>query len=72
MLPQTTCRATRDTDIQGLSAGKANFTGRHLWPRGYCGSTVRLDEQLIRAYIKRQECEEKRQERMRLAGFYII
>ena len=31
-------------------------------------STVGLDEQMIRAYIKNQEREEKRQERLRLAG----
>ena len=47
---------------------KRNFTGRHFWARGYCVSTVGLDEQMIRAYIKNQEREEKRQERLRLAG----
>jgi len=47
---------------------KRNFTGRHFWARGYCVSTVGLDEQVIRDYIKNQEREEKRQEKMRLAG----
>ena len=47
---------------------KRNFTGRHFWARGYCVSTVGLDEQMIREYIKNQELEEKRQEQMRLAG----
>ncbi|WP_419619579.1 IS200/IS605 family transposase, partial [Thiolapillus sp.] len=47
---------------------KRNFTGRHFWARGYCVSTVGLDEQMIRAYIKNQEREEKRQEQLRLAG----
>ena len=47
---------------------KRNFTGRHFWARGYCVSTVGLDEQMIREYIKNQEREEKRQEQMRLAG----
>ena len=47
---------------------KRNFTGRHFWARGYCVSTVGLDEQMIREYIKGQEQEEKRQEQMRLAG----
>ncbi len=31
-------------------------------------STVGLDEQMIREYIKNQEREEKRQEQMRLDG----
>ncbi|WP_419610464.1 IS200/IS605 family transposase [Thiolapillus sp.] len=47
---------------------KRNFTGRHFWARGYCVSTVGLDEQMIRTYIKNQEREEKRQEQLRLAG----
>lgn len=45
-----------------------NFTGRHFWARGYCVSTVGLDEQMIRKYIRNQEVEEKRQEQMMLAG----
>jgi len=47
---------------------KQNFTGRHFWARGYCVSTVGLDEVMIRKYIQNQELEEKRQEQMRLAG----
>jgi putative transposase len=31
---------------------KRNFTGRHFWARGYCVSTVGLDEEIIRNYIK--------------------
>ena len=47
---------------------KRNFTGRHFWARGYCVSTVGLDEVMIRDYIKNQEREEKRQEQIRLEG----
>ena len=47
---------------------RRNFTGRHFWARGYCVSTVGLDEQMIRAYIRNQEQEEKRQEQLRLEG----
>jgi len=47
---------------------KRNFTGRHFWARGYCVSTVGLDEEVIRTYIKNQELEEKRQEQIRLIG----
>jgi putative transposase len=34
---------------------KQGFTGKHFWSRGYCVSTVGLDEQMIRAYIRNQE-----------------
>ena len=44
------------------------FTGFHFWARGYCVSTVGLDEQVIREYIRNQEAEEKRQETLRLEG----
>jgi len=47
---------------------KRNFIGRHFWARGYCVSTVGLDEAVIRNYIKNQEQEEKRQEQMKLEG----
>lgn len=45
-----------------------NFTGFHFWARGYCVSTVGLDEQKIREYIRNQEEEEKRQEQLPLGG----
>jgi putative transposase len=45
-----------------------NFTGFHFWARGYCVSTVGLDEQTIRDYIRNQEEEEKRQEQLTLGG----
>lgn len=47
---------------------KRNFTGLHFWATGYCVSTVGLDEQVIRAYIRNQEETEKRSEKMRLEG----
>ena len=36
-------------------------TGLHFWARGYCVSTVGLDEATIRQYIREQEELEKRQ-----------
>ena len=45
-----------------------NFTGFHFWARGYCVSTVGLDEAKVRAYIREQEEEEKRQELLPLGG----
>ena len=43
-----------------------NFVGQHFWARGYFVSTVGRDEQAIRAYIRDQEHEERRQEQLRL------
>ena len=40
---------------------KQGFTGKHFWSRGYCVSTIGLDEQMIRAYVRSQE-ESDRQE----------
>ena len=47
---------------------KRNFTGLHFWARGYCVSTIGLDEQTILQYIRNQEAEEKRLEQMQLKG----
>lgn len=47
---------------------KRNFTGLHFWARGYCVSTVGLDEQMIIGYIRNQEAEEKRLEQMQIQG----
>jgi putative transposase len=43
-----------------------NFTGFHFWARGYCVSTVGLNEQTIRDYIRHQEEEEKREDQLNL------
>ncbi|MDJ0863617.1 MAG: IS200/IS605 family transposase [Gammaproteobacteria bacterium] len=47
---------------------KKQFTGFHFWARGYCVSTIGLEEQVIRAYIRNQEAEEKRQEELGFEG----
>ena len=41
---------------------KRNFAGKHFWARGYCVSTIGLDEVMVRRYIRAQEENEKRQE----------
>jgi putative transposase len=43
-----------------------NFTGEMFWARGYFVSTVGLDEEMVRAYIREQEREDERIEQMRL------
>ncbi len=45
---------------------KRNFVGRHFWARGYFVSTVGRDEQVIREYIRKQEAEDKRIEKLNL------
>ena len=41
--------------------GNKKVTGLHFWSRGYCVSTVGLNEETIRKYIREQEALEKRQ-----------
>jgi len=40
--------------------------GRQFWARGYCVSTVGLDEATVLAYIRNQEEEDRRQEELGL------
>jgi len=37
--------------------------GDHFWARGYCVSTIGIDEEKVRKYVKYQEEREKREER---------
>ena len=39
------------------------YWGNHFWSRGYCVSTVGLDEDKIRRYVKYQEQREKQEEK---------
>ncbi len=43
-----------------------NLTGFHFWARGYCVSTVGLDEAQIVEYIQKQDHHELRQEQLTL------
>ena len=43
-----------------------NFTGEVFWARGYFVSTVGLDEEMVRAYIRHQESEDLRYDQMKL------
>ena len=42
---------------------KGTLFGRSFWSRGYCVSTVGLDEAMIKRYIQDQEKHERAQER---------
>jgi len=69
------------SDIMGFIKGKISlnlfhryerlgkrYWGRHLWSRGYCVSTIGLDEEQIRKYVRWQEHNDKESEQMSL-GF---
>ena len=45
------------------------YWGRHLWSRGYCVSTVGLNEKQIREYVKYQEKKEKEIDKKQMSLF---
>ena len=45
---------------------KRRMSGLHFWAKGYCVSTVGLDEQTVREYIRNQEKLESQQEDLEL------
>jgi putative transposase len=49
-----------------FSGRQRNFTGEVFWARGYFVSTVGLDEEMVRAYIRNQEIEDHKYDQMKL------
>jgi putative transposase len=45
---------------------KKRYWGSHFWAKGYCVSTVGLDEEKIRKYVKWQLEKDKRMEQLEL------
>ncbi len=45
---------------------KKRYWGRHFWAKGYCVSTVGLDEKRIRKYVKWQKEKDRRVEQLKL------
>ena len=45
------------------------YWGRHLWARGYCVSTVGLNEEQIRKYVKWQDKKDREIEKRQLTLF---
>jgi putative transposase len=43
-----------------------NFNGENFWARGYFVSTVGLDEEMVREYIRNQEKEDEYLEQLKL------
>ena len=50
---------------------KKPYWGNHFWARGYFVSTVGVDEEMIRRYVRHQEKRERQEERQR-AGFDLF
>ncbi|MDK2800791.1 MAG: REP-associated tyrosine transposase [Clostridiales bacterium] len=49
--------------FERFSKLRQNFKGHSFWARGYYISTVGLDEQIIRNYIKNQETKDLAEEK---------
>ena len=47
---------------------KKNFTGENFWARGYFVTTVGLDEDVVRRYIRDQEVHDERLEQLNVFG----
>ena len=45
---------------------KKRYWGRHFWAKGYCVSTVGLDEAQIREYVKRQMHKDRNIDQLKL------
>ena len=45
--------------LQNYESLRTKYWGRHIWSRGYCVSTVGLDEDQIRKYVKYQEDKDR-------------
>ena len=43
-----------------------NFVGQNFWARGYCVSTIGLDEETIREYVRSQEEADKKLEQLKM------
>ena len=43
-----------------------NFVGQNFWARGYCVSTIGLDEETIREYVRSQEEADKKLDQLRI------
>ena len=57
-------KSKRAVRIHRQILGNKRVSGLHFWSRGYCVSTVGLDEETIRKYIREQEALEKSQEEL--------
>ena len=52
--------------VARITGSKRNFVGQNFWARGYCVSTVGLDEETIRAYVRTQEEADKKLDQLKI------
>ena len=52
--------------VARATGSRRNFVGQSFWARGYCVSTVGLDEETIRAYVRTQEEADKKLEQLKI------
>ena len=52
--------------VARVTGSRRNFVGQSFWARGYCVSTVGLDEETIRAYVRTQEEADKKLEQLKI------
>ena len=45
---------------------KRNFIGQNFWARGYCVSTIGLDNETVCDYVRRQEEEDKKLDQLKM------
>lgn len=61
-----------DQAVQELPEAEAEaYWGNHFWARGYFVSTVGVDEEMSRRYVRYQEDRERQEERQR-KGFDLL
>ena len=46
--------------VRNFAGRKRNFSGESFWARGYFVSTVGIDEDVVKKYIREQEKEDER------------
>jgi putative transposase len=54
------CELTEKINCQTREMKQKPYWGNHFWARGYFVSTVGIDEDVIKRYVKYQEEEGKR------------
>jgi putative transposase len=52
--------------VARMCGRKRSFTGQNLWARGYCVSTVGLDDETVRECFKRQEEENEKFDQLKM------
>jgi putative transposase len=52
--------------VARMSGRRKNFIGQNFWARGYCVSTIGLDDETVREYVKRQEEEDKKLDQLKM------